>query len=102
MGGVIVVRSLGSGEEREITPRLAQWGLLVRMSPDGRSFLVHGRDTRGQAGIFSVSAETGEPRLLVAHEPPGFVRCPVNARLAGAPPGSRQADLRPRPSVSRQ
>jgi Tol biopolymer transport system component len=77
MGGVIVVRSLGSGEEREITPRLAQWGLLVRMSPDGRSFLVHGRDTKGQAGIFSVSAETGEPRLVVPHEPPGHVQFPA-------------------------
>jgi len=77
MGGTIVVRSLASGAEREITPRLAQWGLLVRWSPDGRSFLVFGRDTKGHAGIFTVSAETGEATLVVRHDPPGHVQFPA-------------------------
>ena len=72
-----VVRSLASGEEREITPRLAHWGFLARWSPDGRSFLVFGRDTKGHAGIFTLSAETGEATLVVRHEPPGFVQFPA-------------------------
>jgi Tol biopolymer transport system component len=76
MGGTIVVRSLASGEEREIAPRLEYWGLLVRWSPDGRSFLVVGRDTKGQSGIFTLSAKTGEATLAVRQDPPGYVQFP--------------------------
>lgn len=63
MGGVIVVRSLGSGEEREITPRLAPVGpagshvsrraILPRPRPGhegpGRHLLGERRDGRAQA-----------------------------------------------------
>lgn len=76
MGGTIVVRSLASGEEREIAPRLAHWGFLVRWSPDGRSFLVDGRDKKGQSGIFTLNAETGEATLAVREDPPGYVQFP--------------------------
>ena len=77
MGGTIVVRSLASGEEREMAPRLAYWGLLVRWSPDGRSFLVVGRNTKGQSGIFAVNATTGEATLAVRQDPPGYVQFPA-------------------------
>lgn len=77
MGGTIVVRSLPGGAEREITPRLAQWGFVLRWSPDGGSFLVVGRDATGQAGVFRVSAATGEASLVVRQKPPGGVQFPA-------------------------
>jgi len=79
MGGTIVVRSLASGEEREIVPRLATMGTQVRWSPDGRKFLAHGRKATG-TGFFAVSAETGEATLALREEPPGYVQSPVWSR----------------------
>ena len=76
MGGTIVVRSLATGEEREIAPRLATMGTQARWSPDGRSFLVHGRSATG-TGFFTLSAQTGEATLVLREEPPGHVQSPV-------------------------
>ena len=77
MGGTIVVHSLASGEERQITPRLETMGSLVRWSPDGRSFLVGGRDTKGRQGLFTLSAKTGEATLVLRQDPPGYVQLPA-------------------------
>ena len=75
-GGTIVVRSLATGEEREITPRLASMGSL-RWSPDGRFFLVSGRDDRGRRGFFTLRAETGEATLVLNEEAPAQVQFPA-------------------------
>jgi len=77
MGGTIVVRSLESGEERQITPQLATMGSLARWSPDGKSFLVGGRDSKGRQGLFTLSAKTGEATLVLRQEPPGHVQLPA-------------------------
>jgi Tol biopolymer transport system component len=77
MGGTIVVRSLASGEERELAPHLASMGRLVRWSPDGRSFLVGGRDSRGRQGLFTLNAKTGEASLVLRQDPPGYVQFPA-------------------------
>ena len=74
MGGTIVVRSIAGGEEREITPRLTTMGRLVRWSPDGRFFLVHGSDVKGRVGFFKLNAETGEAILAVREDAPGYLQ----------------------------
>jgi Tol biopolymer transport system component len=63
---VITIRSLKTGEERELPPKLSfLWGPL-RWSPDGRSILASGKDWKVQHGLFRVDAQTGEvtPVLL--------------------------------------
>jgi Tol biopolymer transport system component len=76
-GGTIVVRSLASGEEREITPRLDSMSQEVRWSPDGRSFLAWGRDEGGRSGFFTVSAERGAAALVLSEDAPAQVQFPA-------------------------
>jgi Tol biopolymer transport system component len=53
----IVIRSLASGEERELLPRLAHME-QIRWSPDGASLLVSGSDGKGRAGLYIVDAKS--------------------------------------------
>jgi Tol biopolymer transport system component len=76
LGQKIVVRSLATGEEREITPRLLNFDRRPRWSPDGRFFLVHGQDAKGQAGFFNVNVQTGEATLVLREESPGYIQWP--------------------------
>jgi Tol biopolymer transport system component len=57
---VISIRSLKTGEERDLSPKLSFiWGPM-RWSPDGRSILVSGKDRQLRHGLFLVDAQTGE------------------------------------------
>jgi Tol biopolymer transport system component len=61
---VLVIRSVETDVEREITPALSffrppQW------SPDSRSFIVAGMDTKGVGGIYRIDAQTGETTPVV-------------------------------------
>ena len=63
---VISIRSLKTGEERDLSHKLSFiWG-PIRWSPDGRAILVPGKDRKGRHGLFLVDAQTGEvsPALL--------------------------------------
>jgi Tol biopolymer transport system component len=95
LGGTIVVRSLASGEERQIAPHLVSMGGLVRWSPDGRSFLTGGRDSSGRQGLFTLNAATGEASLVLRQDPPGFVQLP-----AWSPDGQGLFYLRTTPEAS--
>ena len=53
----IVIRSLDSGEERELLPHLAHME-QVRWSPDSASLLVSGSDGKGRAGLYIVDAHS--------------------------------------------
>ena len=64
----IVIRSLDSEQEREVTPRLARFHKCL-WSADGRSFLVGGQDTQGVEGLFRVDAQSGEAALFLAKQP---------------------------------
>lgn len=58
---VIVIRSVATGEERELAPALSNIFFNGAWSPDGRSFIVAGTDKAGRAGDFyRVDARTGE------------------------------------------
>src|SRR5215469_15707665 len=62
---IISIRSLKTGEERDLSPKLPfLWGPL-RWSPDGRSILVSGKDRKVRHGLFQISAQTGEVTAVV-------------------------------------
>lgn len=67
----IVIRSLETGRERELTPRLDFMfpGYGVRWSCDGRSLEVNGIEEDGGRGVFKVDAETGDTSLLLKASP---------------------------------
>ena len=68
---VIVVRSLDTGEERELSPQLNFLGdTRLRWAPDGRSFLISGEEVGGQKsdrrrGLYQIDAQTGEVAPIV-------------------------------------
>ncbi len=71
----IVVRSLETGEERELPPKVNMGALPhVRWSPDGRSFAVFGGDTN--RGIYRVDVQTGQVTPIVQTEPGVVTRFP--------------------------
>jgi Tol biopolymer transport system component len=62
-GGVIVVRSMETGDVKELEPKLGsvQW---PRWFPDGRSILVRGADDTGR-GFFRVDVQTEEVEAVI-------------------------------------
>jgi len=56
--GVLCIRSLDTGEERDLTPDL-NFFLGPRWSPDGRSILLVGFDRQRRPGVFRMDAESG-------------------------------------------
>ena len=57
---VISIRSLKTGEERDLSPKLENiWG-PVRWFLDGRSILVSGKDQKIRHGLFQIDAQTSE------------------------------------------
>ena len=67
---VLVIRSVETDVEREINPTLASFS-RPQWSPDSRSFVVQGTDTKGVSGIYRVDAQSGEttPVVQVAKGP---------------------------------
>jgi Tol biopolymer transport system component len=56
---IVSIRSLKTGEERDLPPKLTfLWGPL-RWSPDGRSILASGKDWKVRHGLFLIDAQTG-------------------------------------------
>ena len=62
-GRVIVIRSLATGDERELKPDVRFWRPI--WSPDSRSFLANGFDAKGHQGLLRIDAATGAVTLLV-------------------------------------
>ncbi len=65
---VIVIRSIKTGEEREIAPKLNYFG-LGPWSLDGRSLLLGGTDTKGRQGIFRIDAGGASLTPVLLSEP---------------------------------
>jgi Tol biopolymer transport system component len=68
---IIVVRSLVTGQERELSPKLAHLESL-RWSPDGRFFLVSGSDRRSRGGVYRIDGQTGEATPIVQDDDATF------------------------------
>jgi Tol biopolymer transport system component len=70
---VLVIRSVESGQEREIsfeTVRVLQnWGRAApQWSPGGDSILVTGSNKRNMPSLYLVDVETGKPTLIAQYE----------------------------------
>ena len=70
-GNVIGIRSLSTGEVRELHPRLLYF-LHISWAPDGSAFLTGGTDTKGRSGVFRIDARTGEISLIVQATPTAY------------------------------
>jgi len=64
---VVVIRSVETGEVRELEPKLIRIGHL-RWSPDGGSLLVRGRDEKNRRGLYQIDVQTAEMTPLLEHE----------------------------------
>jgi Tol biopolymer transport system component len=73
----IVIRSLATGEEREIVPNLRFLNprQVFQWSPDGRSLLPFSVDKDGHWDLFRVDAQTGKAFVLVQPRQPGEGGC---------------------------
>jgi Tol biopolymer transport system component len=67
-GSVLAIRSMDSGQTRELRPALSPI-FSPRWAPDGRSFAVDGRDDKGRRGIYRIDAQTGTTSLIVQVPP---------------------------------
>lgn len=56
---VLCIRSIETGEERELLPKLGGFG-YPRWSPDGQFISVEGKDKLNRQGIFRVDVQTGD------------------------------------------
>lgn len=62
---VISIRSLKTGEERDLPPNLMEsWGPM-RWSLDGRSLYVTGKDKKLKHGVFRIDIQTGQVTLVL-------------------------------------
>ena len=62
LGSTVIIQSLDTGTERELSPKLTELRGL-RWFPDGRSLMVQARG--GREGIYRIDAHTGEAAALV-------------------------------------
>lgn len=65
---VIVIRSVETGEEREIPLTVGRFVTRPRWSPDGGSFLVEGSHKKDE-GLYRIDAQTGDITRIVRGEP---------------------------------
>ncbi len=73
---IIAIRSLRTGEERQVSHRVDNNLQRPTWSPDGRLFVTDGWDSKGGWGIFQVDAQTGETTPIVQTEPGAFANFP--------------------------
>ncbi len=68
-GKTFVIRSLKTGEEREISPKLASIrGVKYsppRWSPEGRFILAAGVDAKGRYGLYRIEVQTGNVKSVM-------------------------------------
>ncbi len=73
-GNVLVIRSVETGEERDLSPKTTvdvarkYYKLAPQWSPDGGSILVTGKDRKDSDGLYLVDAETGNVTPIVRDE----------------------------------
>ncbi len=70
----IVIRSVGTGEERELSPGVQSPRLHPRWSPDGRFLLIKGKDAKGREGLFRIEVQSGEVSPIRPIESGAYVR----------------------------
>ena len=69
----LVIASIGTGQERELSPGLTVAIRILNWTPDGQSVVIQGTGPGDQAGTFAVDIQTGEARLLLnVNDRPAF------------------------------
>jgi Tol biopolymer transport system component len=78
---VIGIRSVETGEVRELSPPLKGLGVYggVSWSPDGQSFIAVGQDTKGRSGIFRIDAHTGVTSAVITRDRAATVTMPLQS-----------------------
>ena len=68
---VLRIRSLESGQERELSHNLSSFFTRVqlRWSPDGRSLLASANDNKGRPGLYQIDVQTGAVSPVVQGTP---------------------------------
>lgn len=72
----LVIRSLETGQLRELHPKLSYFS-RPRWAPDGQSFLTLGTDLLGRTGIYRIDKETAAATMLVQNQPEYRLGYPV-------------------------
>jgi Tol biopolymer transport system component len=67
VSGVLCIRALKSGEERELLPEL-DWFNILRWSPDGRHLMAQGFDRTNHLGEYLIDALTGSVSPVLQEE----------------------------------
>ena len=70
---VLCIRSMETGEVRELFPQLTSFRRL-RWSPDGRYILASGSDKNDRSGLYRIDAQTGDITLIVQSEPGAIIK----------------------------
>jgi Tol biopolymer transport system component len=65
-GSCIAIRTVDTGEVRQVPQSALLYPSDPRWSPDGALLLTSARDTRGRNGLFTVNVETGETSFIVS------------------------------------
>ena len=74
---IISIRSVDTGEERELAPRISgSLGLEIRWHPDGSALVVVGNDEKGRPGFYSVDPESGDVTTILQGEVEGLLQSP--------------------------
>ncbi len=68
---VVSIRSLTTGQERELSPKFYYIYPNIRWSPDGRSILVQAMEPKslGREGVYRIDAQTGEVTRILQTNP---------------------------------
>src|SRR6266508_2894974 len=76
---VIAIRSIDTGQTRELRPALNMYPPIVRWSADGRSLLTQGKDTKGRQGLFRIDAQSGAVSVIAFSPDEGEIRLPAES-----------------------
>jgi len=76
---VVSIRSLKTGQERELSPKFFSIEENIRWSPDGRSILVKARDSKNlfQEALYLIDAQTSEVTPILRTEPDSGIYNPA-------------------------
>ena len=76
---IIAIRSVETGQVRELRPALNLYPPVARWAVDGRSLLSHGRDNKGRQGLFRIDAESGAVSTIALSTDEGELRSPMES-----------------------
>jgi Tol biopolymer transport system component len=74
----LVVRSLKSGQTREIWPRLSHCE-FTRWSSDGKSLIASASDLKGRTGLYRIDAQSGDAELVLLSPPGQLIISPLSS-----------------------